>query len=322
MKIGIDIGYGYTKAVNENGQKISFPSLVAPSGPDYLKGVFSAMDNYQVEITTGRQNTHLFVGEAARSSYAVSRSLARDKLPELHDPLLLTAAALLGGEDRVLEIGVGLPLAYYVSQKDSLQVRLQSLAAHVKVNGNKKYVGFPLIKVIPQGAGVLFLKQDALPRNGFVGVVDIGTYTTEYLLFEIREGRPVPVMEASGSVEAGVHLVNRAIAAEFQTLTGSPLPLEMEKQVIGKALNGEPVRYYNKDYLLEGAAITARKNIAMVITQKVISAWGNRTGYIEITFLAGGGPGFFGPDINSSLPNALAVEDAFYANANGYLAFL
>ncbi len=323
MKIGIDIGYGFTKAVNENGEKVIFPSLVAPAaGHDALGGVFSQTQEYRVGIAAGHKKVDLLVGDVARHSFAVSQALNKEKPPELHDPLLLTAIGLLGEKSSEFSIGVGLPLAYYTSQKENLKQRLNQLSVFVTINGIEQYVSGPEVQVLPQGAGVLLKAGNKLPLRGYVGVVDLGTYTTEYLLFDIKDGQPVPILEACGSVEIGTNLVYSAVAREFQAQTGSPLPTGMEHEITRQALNREAIHYYGKAYYLDDVAYTARKNVSTALSQKVLAAWGNRTGYIQYTFLAGGGPLFFGSDLCNSFPCPAIVDEPVFANAEGYLAFL
>lgn len=322
MKIGIDIGYGFTKAINEKAQQVVFPSLVAPAGSNYLKDVFADNDKYRVAITTGRQRDNFLIGEAARHSFAVSQVLNKDKPADLHDPLLLTAVSLLGDSANDFDLAVGLPLAYYASQKESLRDRLQCLSAYVRVFDEERYISCPRVRVLPQGAGVLLRAGSQLPSRGYLGVVDIGTYTTEFLLFEMRHGQPVPVHESCGSVEVGTHLVYSAVGRDFQARTGSPLPVSMEQEIVERALKRETVQYYGKSYSFGDAAYTARRNITTVISQRVLAAWGNHTGYVQATFLAGGGAMFFGSDLIDSFPCPQMVDDPVFANAAGYLAFI
>jgi len=158
-------------------------------------------------IVSGNQSMNLLIGEAAKHSFAASQVLNREKPPAIHDPLLMTAIGLLAEQNTDLNIGVGLPLAYYSSQKEGLQSRLNKLSAYVNVNNHEYYIKNPAVQVLPQGAGILFKAGAKLPPNSYVGVIDPGTYTTEYLLFEIKGGQPIPILEACGSVEAGIHLV-------------------------------------------------------------------------------------------------------------------
>lgn len=321
MKIGIDVGYGFVKAINELGNRITFPALVAPGSQNLgLADVFKNTLDYQVSIATGNGQENLLVGEAAKQSFIATQVLSQQKPKEYHDPLLFTAAHLLGIDD-CHDIGVGLPLAYYSTQKDILRQRLQQLNAYVSIKGNQKFIRFAQVQVIPQGAGILFTCSEVLPDNGFVGLVDIGTYTTEYLLFQYRNSKPIPVLEACGTVEAGVHLVYSAISREFQAQTGSPLPTEMESYVVEKVLNREPVTHNGKKYFIIDTAIEARRQVAQAITQKILAAWGNRTGYLDATLLAGGGSLFFANDL-TQFPNQHIVSDPVYANAQGYLALL
>lgn len=322
MKIGIDIGYGFTKAVNENGEKIIFPSLIAPAGHDALSGMFSQTEEYRVRIRNGHYENDLLVGEAAKHSYVVSQVLNKEKPPEIHDTLLLTAISLIGEEHSEFNIGIGLPLAYYAYQKEDLKKRLNELSCSLNINGREHNVSKLNTEVFPQGAGVLLKASNMLPISGYIGVIDPGTYTTEYLLFEMKDGQPVPIHEACGSVEVGTNLVYSAVAREFQAQTGSPLPIGMEHEITLQALNREVIFYYGKTYSLSDAAYTARNNVSIAISQKVLAAWGNRTGHIQKTFLAGGGPLFFGSDLYKSFPCPIIVDDPIFANAYGYLTFL
>jgi len=316
LKIGIDVGYGYVKAINDEGQKTSFPAMIAPTGNGLgLGDVFKDTVEYQVTIDQSKY----MVGDAAKQSFLATQTMSREKPPEIHDPLLMTAAYLLSGEDGRLEIGVGLPLAYYSAQKDALRNRLMRLKTDVVIKERHKHISFNRVEVFPQGAGVLLCCQSMLPLSGYVGLIDIGTYTTEYILFQMKSGQPIPILEASGSVEAGVHLVYSAVAREFQSKTGSPLPVEMEAEVTEKALRGEQITFDGKKHTLNAAQ--AREDVALAICQKVLAAWGNRTGHIETTLLAGGGALFFRQNLKG-FPGQYIVQDPFFANARGYLRFL
>lgn len=319
MKVGIDVGYGFTKAVNENGEKIIFPSLVAPVPYDFLGDIMKGQIGYKVKIyINGEQNSFL-TGEAARHSSRPIQTFNREKPARIHDTLLFTALGLLGDEEN--EVGIGLPLAYYTYQRQILKERLQGISGCINVDGREICFKKLKVDIFPQGAGVLFGQR--LPWDGFLGVIDIGTFTTEYLLFEIKEGQPVPLLEQCGSVEAGTKMVYDAVASEFQLLTGSPVPEGMAELMTDKALKGENIYFNRKYWDLYDVARAAVSYVSLLITQKVLSVWGNKSGYISLTLLAGGGSLFFGNEIIKNLPiPAQIVEEPLFANANGYLAFI
>ena len=150
------------------------------------------------------------------------------KPADIHDLLLLTVALYVNGtftavNDTENNLVVGLPLSFYRGQKETLRERLSTLSAWVSVDGKeRKYISFNNVMVFPQGAGALVSLGDTLPDSGMIGLIDIGTYTTDFMLFEIKNGMPVPMPDACGSVEAGIYLAQRSLAEEFEKQVGSP----------------------------------------------------------------------------------------------------
>ena len=320
--VSVDIGYGYTKAVSASGIKVCLPSAVAPA-PDDL-GLSTGPSFYRVKVRylNGRVEERL-VGEAALRSSAAVTTLSREKPAELHDLLLLTACVLVGAGGTgpfpgQADIAVGLPLAYFKSQKDALRERLLGLAAWVSVDDNEeRYVSFGRVLVLPQGAGAVAAYPELLPEGGLVGVVDVGTYTTDYLLLEKQPGQPNPrpLLEACGSVEAGVHLVLKAVAREFQARTGAPLPPEMWEQ----AVQARSVFFGGRSVDLSVAVEKALADAAQAVAQRVLAAWGNRAGFVRATLLVGGGSLLLREHLARALPGAVVAPDSLFANALGFL---
>ncbi|MEW5935804.1 MAG: ParM/StbA family protein, partial [Bacillota bacterium] len=241
MKLAVDVGYGYSKALSETGRRACFPSACSPAPPDVAPGVFAAMP-HRVEVIRGGKAERYLVGEAALRSRTAAVTLSREKPAEIHDVLLL-AAAYLAGAGRATSLAVGLPLAYYRTQRQALAARLAGLAAQVSVDGGPpREIDFAGgVRVVPQGAGVV-LAEPRLP-DGLVGAVDVGHHTTDYLLIEVRDGQPLPLLDYCGSVEAGAHLVAAAVAREFSAQTGAPLDLAEAVQVTDWVRQGQPVTY-------------------------------------------------------------------------------
>jgi plasmid segregation protein ParM len=94
MHIGVDIGYGQTKAISEKGEKVVFPSLVAPM----TKGPLQDNTQHKARIQCASVSMkEVFVGESARYSKTIHQLSGQEKPAEIHDILLLTAIGLLVG---------------------------------------------------------------------------------------------------------------------------------------------------------------------------------------------------------------------------------
>ena len=165
MKIAIDVGYSFTKGVNERNEKIIIPSAITSGGTNnLLSGVFSNVGpGHRLEVRSADGSINRFkIGELALKSFSSTTSLSKEKPIILHDTLILGACALLkGGSTGVsqerIDLRVGLPLAYFKSQKEELRQRLEGLVAWVTLNEEKeRYISFEKVSVFPQGVGVVF----------------------------------------------------------------------------------------------------------------------------------------------------------------------
>jgi plasmid segregation protein ParM len=330
LHIGIDIGYGFVKAASSTGGKVSFPSLVTPCGHDPLDGVIKGKGSgYKVRITTNGRREDSLVGEAAAQSLSAQGFVAQQEKPaQLHDTLLLTAAYLQGaGENLMLNgnarLAVGLPLSFYRSQKSALKERLEQLDARLSVDGGpERLISFSRLSVFPQGAGALLSAGKTLPKSGLVGLIDIGTYTSDFLLFDMRNGAPVPIPDACGSIEIGLYPAYRVLAAEFEQQAGATLPPRMYHLAFDHARQEILMSYQGRAIDLHPAWKQAQREIASTITGQVRATWGDRAGFLSMTVFAGGGAINFWESLKGAFPQPRLVEDSFYANALGYLAMI
>ncbi len=327
--LGIDVGYGYVKAVADTGVRACFPSVVAPAAADPLGGVLDDGVGHRVRVRAldGRAR-EVLVGEAALRSLHAQSFLGKDKPADLHDLFVLAAARLVnaGGSGPLpgqTALALGLPLSFYRSQKAALVRRIEALQAWVSVDGGPEvYLSFGPIAVFPQGAGAVLAHSDLLPGEDMVAVVDTGCYTVDYLLFEMRNGQPVPVPEACGSLEAGVHLVMKDLAAAFEAEAGAPLPARLHQRVLDAAREGKPTFHFGREIDLTAAFRESATRTARLIARQVASRWADWTGFIRATILCGGGALLLGDELAAGLPNAIVVPDPVFANAEGFLKML
>jgi plasmid segregation protein ParM len=321
LHIGIDIGYGFVKAASSTGKKVSFPSMFAPCGHDPLNGAIKSKGSgYKVRITTNGRREESLVGEAAAHNLSAQGFVAQQEKPaQLHDTLLLTAAHLEGAGKNVMfnggaRLAVGLPLSFYRSQKSVLKERLERLEARLSVDsGPERLISFSRVSVFPQGTGALVSAGNALPKSGLVGLIDIGTYTSDFLLFEMRNGAPVPVADACGSMEIGLYPAYRVIAAEFEQQAGGALPPRMYHVAFDHARQEILMSYQGREINLHRAWLQAQREVASTITSQVRAAWGDRAGFLNMTVFAGGGAINFWDVLKGAFPQSRLAEDSFYA---------
>ncbi|MGI6405488.1 MAG: hypothetical protein ACOX2E_03250 [Syntrophaceticus sp.] len=327
MLIGIDVGYGYTKAVTK-GCRISFPSVIAPASIDLFDGIFNSNIGHRVEIATLKNGfQEKLVGDLAINSVAAQSIIAYHEKPaEVHDILLLTAAYLCGAgsfsevNKKAVDLVVGLPLSFYRGQRGPLKERLSKLAAWVSVDGKEtRYISFKNVTVFPQGAGALASLGATLPKDGMIGLIDIGTYTTDFMLFEIKNGMPIPMPDACGSVETGIYLAQRVIANEFEKRTGTPLPQRMYQQAAELARHGSFINFEGNKVHLSDAWKKTQKEVSETISGHALASWGDRAGFLDKTVFAGGGSIWFWEVLQNMFSNSVYAEEGVFANAAGFL---
>lgn len=326
MIIAVDVGYGYTKAVSGD-RRISFPSLVAPYEPSPFRGSDLDQDSrlqYKVSIKSSFLTGEKVVGEAAKNSSMVERLVGDEKNQRVHDILLLTAVALLieGKPDEKIDLAVGLPLQYYASQKSNLYSRLSCLTAQVSLGKEERRISFNSVKVLPQGYGAIMASDIDFPNDGMVGVIDIGTYTTDFVLLEVSNGFMKPINECCRSATIGIEQIYQQVAAEFNRQTGAVVPPGLIHQVINKTAKGEPVSYAGKKHNLHPAYKRAIDEVASAILGVIQSTWSARSQFLDATILAGGGAEYFYGLLNGTLPNLTKISNPVYANCTGYLRIL
>ncbi len=318
MIVSIDTGYGYTKAVSETG-RVMFPSVISPAAEQIDLGIETRSVGHTVTLrppsSTVKQT--FFIGELAlKNSRGASITLARDKFARDSSLILtFTAAYLTGAEGRVA-LAFGTPIAYYKHQKDEVLKALSGISAYVSVNGGtEKFISFDQVFVLPQGVGALMSAGD-LPLQGLVGLIDIGYYTTDYVLVELKNGGVEVYPSYVSSVELGVSTAMREFASRFTEKTGYPLRL-LDVQTMW---DREKVNLYGKPVELAPFKTAALETVATSIADAVDAAWKEKIALLDVLYVAGGGGIEFFQHLKERLrPDIKLLREAQYANALGFL---
>jgi len=329
VRAAIDIGYGYTKGISELSQKpVIFPSLVAPARINPLEGcgIYERVPEYRLEFTSSSLVFDKFVGSDAQDIAGSVKPAGNEKSAETHDALLLTALGVLlaGAPDGArVDLAVGLPLSYYRAQKDKLSDRLSRLAGKLRLQGfTERYISTASVSVFPQGLGAIVASEVSVPRDGQIGIVDIGTHTTDLLLFKTANQRIQPIFDACKSIPVGIEELYKTLDGEFTTRTGEILPVSKHYWVLQKTLQGELIPYKGEQFDFRGILEEAKKSVAETIINNMQTYWDININFAEVILLGGGGAPMFAETMSRAFPHIKVIREPVFANARGFLKLL
>ena len=324
FKVAVDWGFGFTKAINELGEKTSFPSIVSSIQKEVGVDLLGTREDYTIEIDSKRAAVgHLaLLHEGVRaweSDYVHNHNLTY---------LLVTAAALLNPASHSIVLGAGLPIAYYRNQKKSVEEMFQGMHCGVRINGgaDRRRVDISNVRVFPQAAGVYYseaLNIDGTIKNPEmtnkpVGIIDIGYRTTDLLVMQKGRRGATPRGDLSGGLDRGMNTPMQMIKEELDVEFGDTIPLQWIEQSL--LYNNGKLYYCGKERDLNEYKREADKNFVQEICNIVNQKWGQEINRLACVLIAGGGGKELYPLFKEQIPQAKVAEDAFYSNARGFLA--
>lgn len=331
FKIGLDLGYGYIKGVNERGKRILFPALVGGAYDRALAGMFGnengeRINNMHLLITepSGKKEEY-FVGELARrESRNISYAFDEDKINHPYTKALIAASCmLLFPEDSLpVHIVTGLPFEQYIHKKDEFKELLKNYKAIVCFQGDSKVkiIKFDKVTIFPQAAGaVYFAIMDELKRHlskgGYIGLIDVGFKTTDYIVFMIEGNKLVIREDLSGTINIGMSALNIAADKLFTQRTGSKLDIPELINLV----KDEKIFFRGKELHFLKELNLIKSEIARVIKDRIKSVWGNKLDFFNTIFLAGGGAKDLEVFISDIHQNSVLTKNYQFANAEGFL---
>lgn len=315
MLVSIDLGYGYTKAYSEKA-RVLFPSVIGPAeeGLDYGRSF-----GYQLKFRKPGEAKmrELFIGELAqKSGRAAQVSLSRDKFAKEASAVLALAAAYLAGAEGQTDVALGLPVAYFKLQSEEIKRLFSGVSAYVAVDDqDASYISFNKIHVFPQAVGVLY-SLDQLPKQGLVGVIDVGFYTTDFLLVECTESDIAPLRGYSNSIESGVSTALKLFSNRFTQRHGAPLTLSEAHDLW--LSRREKVRFRGKPVDVGSLMEAAERDAAQAIGEAVLANWSEKADWVDTVYLSGGDAERFTPQLKTTFPQIHVVDSPQFANALGF----
>lgn len=313
MKIGIDLGYGYTKVVTAK-TSIIFPSSVGPA----KELSFSLKENMDAAGETIKYGGELyFVGEKARHSDVTYTLRTRGWVESKMYGVLLTSAITrvlnccdASGSNEIIVV-TGLPVDY-MRDKTKAEDSLMKVCDQIDV-------GIAGINVIPQPFGSffdMFYDNDgeisgSAPLFKRLGIVDIGYHTTDYILIEDAKHN---IERASGSMPTGAHEIYDIVARELKNT------FDRDTVTVEEAEHCVRTKYFkvsgqNRD--ISAVVDRVLSQVGQKITGIIKSKW-NLAGEVDVVLLTGGGGALIQPHVSSIAHTHFLITDSQMANARGY----
>lgn len=303
MMIAIDAGHGYTKALSTTGERVLFPSLIAPAPQAVDLGDLAHSEKVLIN------GQPYLVGESARQH--ATPLWSRDKAADADTlRLILVAAAQLGAIGPVA-LATGLPLSWFGSQRKAFKEALLGYGGGVQLPGQPpQRLWFESVRVLPQGvaAAVVALGNPDY-RTGPYVVVDVGYRTTEYLVVtKGTDGKLSYDATQAGSIENGTHAIAKAMADALEReyrLSFKTAEIETAESIF---VRGQEVMLSSVRQQAEtGVAGQTRDQLTEILDDRLLKAAG--------IVLVGGGAAL----LSSAFPGATVAPDGQWANAQAYL---
>jgi len=328
MRISVDVGYGFTKAMNEEGKTAIFPSLVARN-PKASFGFNNIKEDYEISLFEEDSEKAFFVGNSAMTAGAVRQwEEEASKNRNLHVLIATSIAQLTPAKVELVDIVVGLPMVFYQDQRKDLEKALESKKLVYQLEGSKKQsVTINSVFVFPQGAGAYYSTiydiQGKVRNIDFttkpIAIIDIGYRTTDYLFMTKSIKGIIPRQDMSGSiVDVGMNVAHKEIQGVLKNRVRKEVPIvEIEK-----ALFWSGGQFINKGITID--LKTMQKQSYEELAQKIVAElkqkWGDDINRLAAIVVAGGGGDALYPYIVKELPAVIKAENPEFANAYGYLA--
>lgn len=327
ITLGLDVGYGYTKAVTQN-QWITFPSVwgVAREIRYSAEDIFAKYPGDYMQDEDGSW----FIGDLALSQLVPAeqrmlrgRTANESSLGHVARVRLMKVALgklfpdVRDGDVIQVRVATGLPVSH---MRGAAKMKNALLGKHV-INSDEHTFVVDVIEVMvmPQPYGTIYA-QSLTPdgdindcyTSGKTGIIDIGRFTVDVLVDQDMEYIDV----LSDSSEAGVHLVQQSLATayerDFDQTPGYSTVEAILRTGCFKA-NGQPINYTQER---TAAIVPLREAVLNLLGIK----WQTATD-IDTISISGGGAVLVERDIRAAYPQAALVDDPQTANARGYLRY-
>ncbi len=318
--LAVDIGYGYTKGMTSRGQVI-LPSVVGSAEAIRFDMDLTASRGVILEVD-GRD---FFVGEQAiLQSGSVAQTLDVTRTGSVEQKTLFYAVAsdLVKTTTDRLVVVTGLPVADY-DDRNRAALREMLAGEHTVTRRGKHTRRFVVehVYIIPQAVGALYalilnragVLVDGDLAQGRVGVVDVGTLTTNFALME----RLQYIETGSGSITQGMGGVIQKVAKDLKRRHGIDWGQRLQR--VDQAIRARAVEVYGDRVNIAALVDPHVDTLADALVSNARTLWGSGADLTAVV-LTGGGAHEVAPAFRKVYPHVrTAWGDPQFTNVTGYL---
>lgn len=317
IRVGLDIGYAFTKVVSSKAPPFFFPSVTGTVD----RAKFSVEGDKTTAVIVDEEE--FFVGESAVVFSGVDTRLEERtwiNTPNYKAILHVALSQITAMQNPTAAVVTGLPISYF-SDKDKL-TEIIAGEHRIKRHGRPEQIfNIERVIVIPQGMGVAVdsaLSEDAqeikdpLVADGDVGVIDIGGKTTNFQLVHQMSD----VSSRTFSMEIGSWDVVRAMRETVANLCPDAKYRDHE---LAEAISAGEIKYSGRKISVRDEVRNVASEMASGIISRASQAFDNFT-KLDAVIIAGGGATVFGDILVARIPHdevRVAINPMF-SNVNGY----
>lgn len=328
--IGIDIGFGFTKATD--GQDFLIYKSIYGEAVDFQYKE-NLLDNknedqhLQIEVS----GTSYFVGELAeRQSSSRSFTLDQTQFVSSSSKVLALAALskLVKDREQPVKLVVGLPIGHYRQYKDELAKMLLDTHKFKTINamGEKSDLSITVsdVRVLPQPIGTVMdrlLSREGVTTNkrfatDKIGIIDVGFRTTDYTISD--KGRYSE--RGSLTTRNGISRAFSKIGNKLKEACG----IDIEIYRLFEAVDTGSIKVRGKAYDLSSITQKSFQQLASYIATDANQVWSDDWD-IDAIMITGGGGAVLAPYLKDQVQGVVIPieEDLDYRlhNVRGYYKF-
>ena len=326
--VGIDVGFGFTKAFNGTNSVI-FKSLIGdPTDIQFSSSIGNNSSSSNLHVTL--DNKSYFIGNYAELQSNVREfTLDQNKLlTDFVKILAITIAGVCCEDTTSLNVVSGLPVGFlkrdYKKFTDSIKDYHEITYHHQNGKDVTKKIFIKNVHMIPQPIGSIFnlimndngqISNKALAMQK-LGVVDIGFRTTDFSIFDHLQY----VERSSTTMDTGIAKCFSVISNKLRKESG----VNIELYRMFKFIESGILKIRGKEYNISNLKQRVYTHAASAIATDLNRLWEDDWD-IDSIILSGGGSMELAKYIQSQIEGNIipmaANDDARLNNVQGYLKF-